>query len=114
MKNTISCVILGIALVLTACTQESQINSEVDISNNNEVSGVADISVIESDSIENLNVKASSDISIAKDAEIEETTMEVLKFVDVFGEEYETVIKDDVPKHVYQKDSFRTEDNILS
>lgn len=32
--------------------------------------------------------------------------VKTMKFVDVFGEEYETVVRDDIPKHEYKNDCF--------
>ncbi len=54
------------------------------------------------------------------DEEIDEKTEEsvkedvVLRFVDVFGEEYETKIKEDVPRHEYNNSCFSKDGNILT
>ncbi len=54
-----------------------------------------------------------TEIPETEKTEPEVTDLSLFRFVDVFGEEYETTIKDDVPKHDYKNECFAREGDVL-
>jgi GH25 family lysozyme M1 (1,4-beta-N-acetylmuramidase) len=112
-------------LAISACGQESEHNNgtvEADLHADEESIDYTEVESIEETapiSSDESSDEASAEESIEVEGvqeEIDEAlpSTEVLKFVDVFGEEYETTIKDDVPKHNYNSVSFTRDGDILS
>ena len=62
-----------------------------------------------SDHTDATEMEASFDVvSVTEESVAKADTVEpqILEFVDVFGEQYETVVRDEVPKHEYSNDAF--------
>jgi GH25 family lysozyme M1 (1,4-beta-N-acetylmuramidase) len=133
MKNRIFCLAVIVALTLCSCGQASEKDYksvEANLQNSNDIVDSGSLlseasaqddeyeksdedSSIESESLEE-SLEESDTEEIKEELKEEEKDDVVLKFVDVFGEEYETTIKADVPKHDYLDSSFSRDGNLLT
>ncbi len=79
-----------------------------------EVGAAAEENAVAEESADNADIGNTSESPSEKDEAEESTQPVIFKFVDVFGESYETTIKEDVPKHDYDREKFVHDGNKLS
>ena len=114
-KKSITVVLFVVSWIfLFGCGNNTgHLDKDVHVPEGGEVS-VVELTIPDSD------IKVSEDILSAGNGSADENgsgkeadTVEVLRFVDAFGEEYETEILEAIPKHEYHRDSFLKDGNLL-
>ncbi|MBO6299202.1 MAG: glycoside hydrolase family 25 protein [Lachnospiraceae bacterium] len=115
-KKSITVVLFAVSWIFLIGCGNNTSHSDKDV----HVPEGGEVSVVEL-TIPGSDITVSEDILSAGNGSADENgsgkeadTVEVLRFVDAFGEEYETEILEAIPKHEYHRDSFLKDGELLS